>query len=201
MWISWSASVEFKCVSVIPRISKRHMFCISLSSSILLHRLQIFRCPTRMYFEVALSSFTIPHKSSALVAKSAVKFPITSSWLPPNNEKNDSSVVWLNGNWVNASLLTVAVNCAQCKQFQVWSLVVMILCCFGVTPPHLMWYVESHELQMMIRWFRAMVLKHCWHFGLLTDGPGFSLTSPLITTRISWKVESEFAYRLTRALW
>ena len=170
MWISWSASVEFKCVSVIPRMSKRHMFCISLSSSILLRKLQIFRWPTRISFGAALSSFAILYKSSALVAKSAVKFPIESSWLPPNSEENDSSVVWLNGNSVNASLLKVAVNCAQCKQFQVWSLVVMVLCCFGVTPPHLVWYVESHELQMMIRWFRAMVLKHCWHYIWFIDG-------------------------------
>lgn len=164
MWISWSASVEFKCVSVIPRMSKRHMFCISLSLSILLRKLQIFRWPTRMSFGAALSTFAILYKSSAFVAKSAVKFPIESSWLPPSSKENDSSAVWLNGNSVDMSLLKVAVNCARCKQFQVWSFIVMVLCCFGVTPPHLMWYVESHKLQMTIRWFRAMVLKHCWFF-------------------------------------
>ena len=77
MWISWSASVEFKCVSVIPRMSKRHMFCISLSSSILLRKLQIFRWPTRMSFGAALSTFAILYKSSAFVAKSAVKFRLS----------------------------------------------------------------------------------------------------------------------------
>lgn len=164
-----------------------------MSSSVLLRKLQIFRWPTRISSGAAFSSFVILYKSSALVANSAVKSPIESWWLLPNSEDNDSSVVWLNGNSVSASSLKVAVNCAQRKQFQVWSLFGLVLCRSGVTPPHLMWYVESRKLQVMIRWFRAMVLKHCWHFGFLRVGPGFSLTSPLITTHTSWKVESDLA--------
>ena len=41
--LSRSVSVEFKCVSEIPSMSKRHIFCINLSSSILLCKLQILR--------------------------------------------------------------------------------------------------------------------------------------------------------------